>query len=39
MKRRDAMQTGMSDETVFGDMNGPLTYWGPARAAVAATAR
>ncbi len=26
-----------TDEPVFGDMNGPLTYWGPVTASPAAT--
>ena len=26
-----------SDELVFGDMNGPLVYWGPVTASPAAT--
>ena len=31
------MQAGTTiDETVFGDMNGPLAYWGPVTASPAA---
>ena len=26
------MQAATMDETVFGDMNGPLAYWGPVSA-------
>jgi hypothetical protein len=33
------MQTDTTAEPVFGDMNGPLTYWGPVPAVVALTAR